>query len=239
MSGLVVALLTVVTLLFLTGLFESLPEATLAAVVVAALIELVDVPALAALYRVYTRRLGRAYGVAARPDFIAAVAAMLGVLVFDTLPGLFIGIGVSLLLLLYRASRPRVAVLGRVPGTRGQFADVERHAENRELPGVRVLRVEGGLFFANEEAVRTAIRSHASDPEVHAIVLDAETMPFVDVSAVRMLHEVARQLDADGVRLLLAGDIGQVRDVLRQAGGEEPLEAHPSVREAVAAALRH
>ena len=116
LSGLVVAAMTVITLLFLTGLFESLPEATLAAVVVAALIELVDLPALAALYRVYTRRLGRAYGVAARPDFIAAVAALLGVLVFDTLPGLFFGIAVSLLLLLYRASRPRVAVLGRVPG---------------------------------------------------------------------------------------------------------------------------
>jgi SulP family sulfate permease len=92
LSGLIVAVMTVVTLLFLTGLFESLPEATLAAVVVAALIELVDVAALAKLYGVYTRRLGRAYGVAARPDFLAAVTAMLGVLVFDTLPGLFIGI---------------------------------------------------------------------------------------------------------------------------------------------------
>ena len=65
LSGLVVAVLTVATLLFLTGLFESLPEATLAAVVVAALIELVDFPALAVLYRVYTRRLGQAYGAAA------------------------------------------------------------------------------------------------------------------------------------------------------------------------------
>jgi MFS superfamily sulfate permease-like transporter len=90
-SGLVVAALTVLTLLFLTGLFESLPEATLAAVVIAAVIELVDLAALAAL------------------------AALAGVLVFDTLPGLFIGIAVSLLLLLYRASRPHVAVLGQIP----------------------------------------------------------------------------------------------------------------------------
>jgi SulP family sulfate permease len=96
----VVAALTVVTLLFLTGLFESLPEATLAGVVIAALIELVDFPALAAYYRVYSNQLGRAYGVASRPDFIAAVAAMLGVLVVDTLPGLFIGIAISLLQLL-------------------------------------------------------------------------------------------------------------------------------------------
>ncbi|HEV2894898.1 MAG TPA: SulP family inorganic anion transporter, partial [Actinomycetota bacterium] len=115
-SGLVVVVLTVVTLLFLTGLFENLPEATLAAVVIAAVIELVDVPALTALYRMANRQLRGIYGIAARPDFYAAVAALAGVLVFDTLPGLFIGIAVSLLLL-YRASRPHVAVLGQVPGT--------------------------------------------------------------------------------------------------------------------------
>jgi MFS superfamily sulfate permease-like transporter len=101
LSGLVVTALTIVTLLFLTGLFEDLPEATLAAIVIAAVIELIDVPALVRLYRFHTRGAGRVYSVAARPDFVAALAALLGVLVFDTLPGLFIGIAVSLLLLLY------------------------------------------------------------------------------------------------------------------------------------------
>src|SRR5207302_10361159 len=112
MSGLVVAALTIVTLLFLTALFEDLPKATLGAVVIAAVIELVDIGALKRLYRLHTRGLARIYGVAARPDFIAAVAALLGVVVFDTLPGLFIGIALSLLLLLYRAARPYVAVIG-------------------------------------------------------------------------------------------------------------------------------
>ncbi len=93
--SLVVAVLTVVTLLFLTGLFEELPEAVLAAVVIGAVVELVDIPSLVGLYRVHTRGLGRIYGFAARPDFIAAMATLVGVLVFDTLPGLFIGIGVS------------------------------------------------------------------------------------------------------------------------------------------------
>jgi sulfate permease, SulP family len=101
--------LTVLALLFLTGLFEDLPQATLAAIVIAAVVELVDVPALVELYNTYTKRLGRQYGWVARPDFVAAVAAMLGVVIFGTLPGLFIGIGVSLLLLIYRASRPYVA----------------------------------------------------------------------------------------------------------------------------------
>ena len=113
-SGIAVAALTIVTLLFLTGLFEDLPEATLAAVVIAAVFELVDIRALQGFYALYTQRLGRIYGAAARPDFIAAMAAMLGVLIFDTLPGLVIGVIVSLLLLLYRASKPYVAELGQV-----------------------------------------------------------------------------------------------------------------------------
>ncbi len=112
LSGLIVAALTVITLLVLTGLFEDLPEATLAAIVIAAVIELVDVPALVKLYDTYSSRLGREFGFVARPDFIAATAALLGVTVFDTLPGLFIGITASLLLLVYRASRPYIATLG-------------------------------------------------------------------------------------------------------------------------------
>jgi high affinity sulfate transporter 1 len=237
-SGLIVAVLTVVTLLFLTGLFEELPEATLAAVVIAALVELVDIRSLIRLYRIHTQRLGRIYGVAARPDFIAALAALLGVLLFDTLPGLFIGIAVSLLLLLYRASRPHVAVLGKVPNTADQYADVTRHPENQPVPGVAVLRVEGGLFFANAENVRNVIRTHAAKEGTRVVVLDAETVPSVDVTAAKMLTELAADLERDGVTLAVARDIGQVRDVLESAGEAEALaRVFPTVQAAVDAAL--
>jgi len=236
LSGLFVAALTILTLLFLTGLFESLPEATLAGVVIAALVELVDIPSLVALYRVYTRSLGEAYGVAARPDFIAAIAALLGVTVFDTLPGLFIGIAISFLLLLYRASRPRVVELGKPPGDE-RFEDLERHPESRRVPGVVVLRVESGLFFANAEPVRTQVRRAAAEQGVKTVVLDAETIPFIDVSAARMLDELADELRRGGVSLLLARDVGQVRDVLRKTGGDISRErVFPTVRAAVDAA---
>ena len=235
-SGLVVAALTILTLLFLTGLFENLPQATLAAVVIAAVIELVDIPALATLYRIATRELRGIYGIAARPDFIAAVAALAGVLVFDTLPGLFIGIVVSLLLLLYRASRPHVAVLGQVPGTSGQYGDIQRHPENELEPGIALLRVEGGLFFANADTVRAAVRAHAAEPGTRAVVLDAETAPFIDVSAARMLVQVTDDLRRLGVELVLTRSVGQVRDVLRRADTAATLPpAYPSVQAAVEA----
>ncbi len=235
-SGLVVAVLTIVTLLFLTSLFEDLPEATLAAVVIAAVIELVDIRALRGFYGLYSRRLGRIYGAAARPDFIAAVAAMLGVLVFDTLPGLVIGIIVSLMLLLYRASKPYVAELGRVPGAPDQFADVARHPDNVVDPAVGVLRVESGVFFANSEAVRTAVKARAAIPGTRGVVLDAEAIAFVDMTAVRMLDELADDLARVGQRLVVAHELGQVGDLL--ATEPSSLTIYPTIDAAMDAVRR-
>ncbi len=237
LSGLFVAALTILTLIALTGLFEDLPEATLAAVVIAAIVELVDVPALVELYRAYSRRLGREFGFAARPDFIAAVAALLGVTVFDTLPGLFIGIAVSLLLLVYRASRPYVATLGLEPAGDGRYRDIDRHPENIVPEHVVVLRVESGLYFANADPVRSRILAAAAAEGITAVVLDAETIPFIDVTSARMLAALEQQLGGEGVRLLIARDVGQVRDVLRSAT-DDPALAHvyPSVQAAVDAA---
>ena len=212
-SGLVVAVLTLITLLVLTGLFEELPEATLSAVVIAAVIELVDFPALRRLYRVWSDRLGSIYGFAARADFAAAIAAMLGVLIFDTLPGLVIGIGVSMLLLLYRVSRPHVAGLAKRDGA---WLDVERHEDLDADPTKLVVRVESGLFFANSDHVRERIEALRT-PQTRIVVLDAETSPFIDISAAEMLAQLASSLARDGIELRIARDIGQFRDVMRSA----------------------
>ncbi|WP_420880341.1 SulP family inorganic anion transporter [Rhodococcus sp. (in: high G+C Gram-positive bacteria)] len=212
-SGLVVAVLTILTLLFLTGLFEKLPEATLAAVVIAAVIELVDIAALRRLYGVWTARLGRIYGHAARADFAAAIAAMAGVLIFDTLPGLVIGIGVSMLLLLYRASRPHVARLAK-QGT--LWVDAERHPELPTRPDVLVVRVEAGLFFANCDHVKDRIEDLCTE-RTRLVVLDAETSPYVDVTAAEMLVQLRNTLSQRGIDLRVARDIGQFRDTLRRS----------------------
>ena len=233
-SGLIVAALTILTLLALTGLFEDLPEATLAAIVIAAVIELVDITALIVLYHAYTTRLGREFGFVARPDFIAAIAALLGVTVFDTLPGLFIGISISLLLLIYRASRPYVATLGREPGDEGRYSDIDRHPDNEIPSHVVVLRIESGLYFANADAIRTRILQAAEADNIEAIVIDAETVPFIDVTAARMLAALDEDLRRRNVRLLLARDIGQVRDILRRVIDDPALtHVYPSVQAAV------
>ena len=134
LSGVTAAALTVVTLVFLTGLFEKLPEATLAAIVVVAVIELIDVASLRRLYRVQTGRLARIYRYASRADFVGVLAALLGVLLFETLPGLIIGIVVSIVLLLARSSRPRVTELRRQPG-HGQLGRRARASRPQRIGG--------------------------------------------------------------------------------------------------------
>jgi high affinity sulfate transporter 1 len=233
-SGLLAAALTVVVLLFLTAPFADLPEATLAAVVIAAVVDLVDVRALIELYDTYTKRLGRQFGWVARPDFLAALAALLGVTIFGTLPGLFIGIGASLLLLVYRASRPYVALLGHTPGPDGAYHDVDRHEDARSPDGIVILRVESGLYFANAENVRSRILDAGGAPGVRAVILDAETIPFVDVSAARMLVSAHTQLETRGVRLVVARAVGQVRDVIGCITDEDDLtSSFPTIAAAV------
>lgn len=234
-SGLMVAALTVLTLLFLTGLFEQLPEAVLAAVVIAALVELVDLRALRRLWRVSVAPLGTRGSLVTRPDFLAAVAALLGVLVFDTLPGLVLGMAISLILLVYRVSRPRVTTLARAAD--GEWVDAGRHPDARPVAGIAVLRPEGGLFFANADQVRRQLRDAAGATGTRAVVLDAEAVPYVDVTAATMLADLHRDLGRRGVELLVAHDLGQVRDVLRRAGVALP-HVHPTAEAAVRAAGR-
>ena len=215
-SGLLIAGLTVLTLLFLTGLFEKLPNAVLAAVAIAAVIDLVDFGSLRRLWGIYTGPLGQIYRFAARVDFIAAVGAMLGVLIFDTLPGQFTGITLSLLTLLYRSSHPHVSALARQPHEAGLWVDQSRNPELEHDPRINVIRVEAGLFFANADFVRTRIVESLTS-STKAVILDGETTPFIDVTGASMLVQVRNDLQRRGVDLVLARDVGQVRDVVGKA----------------------
>ncbi len=239
-SSVTAAALTLLTLLFLTGLFENLPEATLAAIVVAAVIELVDIASLRRLWRVRTGRLASIYRVTSRADFFAALAALLGVLLFETLPGLVIGIAVSLLLLIARTSRPHVADLAPVGPTSGPWVDAGRNPEYQQLPGVLVVRVEAPLLFANADFVRTRIRALASDvPDLRVVVIDGRSTPSIDVTAAGMLVQLRADIRHLGGELVLAGNIGQVRDVLATAEPEGEPPIHATIEEAIASAPAH
>jgi sulfate permease, SulP family len=239
LSGLTAAALTVVTLLFLTGLFEELPEATLAAIVIAAVIELVDIASLRRFWQIQNGPIARVHRVTARADFVGALAALLGVLVFDTLPGLVIGVAVSLVLLIARTSRPHLAPLAPVGAQDGStqrpWVDTTRDPSYAPVPGVLVVRVEAPLVFANADYVRGRVRELAADvPDLRLVVLDGRTTPSIDTTAVGMLVQLRTDLRRMGADLVLAEDVGQVRDVLDHAEADEPA-LYPTVEAALAA----
>lgn len=115
------------------------------------------------------------------------------------------------------------------------WVDAARHPDLPRRDDIVVVRVESGLFFANADHVRQAIRAQVT-PATAAVVLDAETTPFIDVSATEMITQLAQDLRRAGVELLVAHGIGQIRDVLRRAGGEQAVlqDIYSTVDEAVA-----
>ncbi|HEV8191991.1 MAG TPA: SulP family inorganic anion transporter, partial [Ktedonobacterales bacterium] len=206
-SNLTAAVLVLLTMLILTPLFHNLPEATLGAVVIFAIWRLMDVGALQRYWRL--RRL----------DFVFALTALLGELVFDVLPGLLLGVVLSLVVLIYRASRPHLAVLGEVPGQHA-YANVEQHPDYATVPGLLIIRVDAPLFFANDTTVRTGIRAliHQASPPPHMVLLDLETSSALDTSSADMLAELAQDLRAEGIELALARVRTPVRGMLQRTG---------------------
>jgi high affinity sulfate transporter 1 len=198
LSNIVLFGLLVVTMLFLMPLFHDLPEAVLAAIVIAAVTHLVDVGAL--------RRLRRADPT----DFILAILCFAGVLVFGLLIGLAIAVVLSLLALVYRAYRPSYAVLGRAPGAvddeRLRYRGIEDHSDAETFPGLVILRVDGELFFANARWFRDTVRSLVRDqsPPVRELLVHAGAVPHLDTSAAAMLKELIAELSDEGIELAFA-----------------------------------
>ena len=137
----------------------------------------------------------------------------------------------SMLLLLYRVSKPHVAELAK-SGSR--WVDIASHPELQPSDGVIVVRVEAGLFFANADHVRDRIDDLVTDG-TSMIILDAETSPFIDVSGAQMLEQLRDSLARKNIVFRVARDVGQFRDVLAGTpGGGVKLDVYPSVAEAMA-----
>ncbi|MET0692445.1 MAG: sodium-independent anion transporter, partial [Propionibacteriaceae bacterium] len=128
----------------------------------------------------------------------------------------------------------------RQPGPEGLWVDAARHPDQAAPdPGLSVVRVEGGIFFANVDYVRSGVHGLVTD-DTHAVVLDAETTPFIDVSGASMLVQLQHELAARGTLFYLAQDLGQVRDVVVSADPTQgSAGVYPTVDQAVAAASRH
>jgi len=191
-----------VVLLFLTGLMSNLPQAVLAAIVLMAIQGLINPRELRHLYRI------------SKMEFRIAMVATVGVLGFGILKGVLLAAIFSILLLLKRASKPRLADLGRVPGT-DRFVDITRFPEAQLITDVLALRVETALLYFNVENVRKEVLERASGGSIRTIVLDLSTSPNIDLAGVRMLGQLHKELQTQSIAFRLAGVHGNVRDLLQ------------------------
>jgi MFS superfamily sulfate permease-like transporter len=152
------------------------------------------------------------------------MAALLGVLGSGLLRGVLIGAVISLVQLLRRASRPHVAQLGRIPGTR-RFSDRDRHPDNQLVPDVAIFRPESGLVYFNIDHVRDtildAVHARANAPKL--VILDFSAAPRVDVQSAEALAELANELSAEGIRVQAVEARASVRDRLRSVGADASL----------------
>ena len=214
MAGLFHAAFMALTLLFLMPLFKNMPEAVLGAIVVGAMIRMLDFT--------YFRRLGAVSTL----ELSFALSAFLGVLVLGVLPGVALGVVLSLVVLIYQASHPSTAVLGKMPG-QDVYRNILRRPEARTIPGLLIFRLDGDLFFANAthcaEQVKRAV-SEATKP-VQEVLMDWETVNFVDTTAADMLVRLRAELAGEGITLRLARVRDSVREMLGPMGVEEAIGA--------------
>ena len=221
----VTSVLTVLTILFLVGLFRNLAEATLAAVVIHAVSGMIDFPKLARLWRTH------------RDEFVLAAGALLGVIVFDILPGVVIGVALSFALLIRRLDHPYVALLGRSrDGTR--FEDLTAHEDATAVPGALIYRFESPLVFANAEIFSDGVLGAVAeaDPAPEAVILDFESVPDIDSTGDDALIELQGTLQDQHIRLLVVRAMSDVRELMSRDGAMDAIGAdnvYPTVREAV------
>ena len=207
LASLTTGVIVLATLLVLAPVFSVLPKSVLAALIIEAVVMgMMDVPEM--------RRLARVQ----RFDFWIAVAAIAATLLVGVLAGVIIGIGLSLIWLIFVATHPPMPVLAREPGTQ-VFRELDEHPGDEQFAGVTILRLDGGLFFATADALEDRVREVAlSAPGNTAIVLDCGGMDFIDSQGSAKMSEILDLTRQAGVTLRLARLKPPVREVLERDG---------------------
>ena len=228
-ASLTTGALVIATLVVLAPLFSHLPKAVLGAVIIDAVVfGMIDLVELRRMHRV------------TRFDFWVAIAAIVGVLSAGVLAGVVIGVVLSLGWLIYVATRPPMPLLGREAGTQ-VFRDLEENPADETFPGIAVLRLDGGLFFATAEALDERVREltdRARRPD--ALVLDLEGVDFVDSQGAAKLTEITDAARTNGVTLRLARLKPNVLRVLQADGFVQRIgvdHIHGNVNRAIEAQL--
>ena len=188
---------------FLLRFFSFLPNATLAATIIVAVLSLVDLRALKHAWKF------------SKADFAAMAVTILITLIEGIEPGLIAGVALSIVLHLYKSSRPHIAVVGQLPGTT-TFRNVKRHEVITD-PGILSLRIDESLYFPNARFIEDYINnSVAANPEVKHVILECPAVNGIDLSALESLEAINQRLKDGGITFHLSEIKGPIMDSLKK-----------------------
>jgi SulP family sulfate permease len=227
-SNLVAWVAVIITVLFLTPLFKTLPEAVLAALIIHA------------LWHIIVARKLKTVRLVSRTEFALGVLTFFGVLFFDVLEGMMIGLLASLVWFIYKSTKPHLASLGPAPGRQDVFLDVSRHPEIPPIPGLLILRLNSPLFYANAQTVRDQMKAMVdeADPPLRAVIIDAVAQDDLDLTSAEMLKKLYTELEERGIEVYLAEVHAPVLEFARRVGMDTVIaddHVFATVAEAVAA----
>ncbi|KAH7547310.1 probable sulfate transporter 3.4 [Ziziphus jujuba] len=213
-SNIVMASAVLVTLLFLMPLFYYTPNVILAAIIITAVIGLIDYEAALRLWKVD------------KLDFLACLCSFFGVLFISVPLGLAIAVGVSVFKILLHVTRPNTMVLGNIPGTQ-IYQNLSRYREAIRIPSFVILAVESPIYFANSTYLQERIlrwvmeeeeRIKASnESKLKCIILDMTAVTAIDTSGIELIRELRKLLDKRSLQLVLANPVGSVMEKLQQS----------------------
>jgi MFS superfamily sulfate permease-like transporter len=207
LASIVTTLLIVGTLATQIELLSYLPEAVLSVAVIMAVSHMLKTTELRRYYA--TRRI----------DFTLAIVTLVGVLVTDILTGLLIAVFLSLAIVLYRSSRPHLAVMGKIPG-RKVYGDVQKHPEAETIRGMLLVRLDTALYFANANTALKEIKDEIlkDDDSSTTVIIDLGASADLDIASLDMLNTLLNHLEERNIRLALANVHSETRARMEHAG---------------------
>ena len=206
-SAIISSLIVGITLLFLTPLFYYLPKAVLGAIIIVAVLSLIDFT--------YPKRLYKNR----KDEFFLLISTFIITLTIGIKEGILLGVLISLLLLVYRTSHPHIAILGKIENT-PYFKNRQRFKEYTQIdPEVLIIRFDAQLFFGNKDYFKLELYKNMrkKTDTLKLIILDASSINYIDSSAVSMLKQIINALKNDNILFFVAGAIGPIRDIFTKS----------------------
>ncbi|MFW2334974.1 SulP family inorganic anion transporter [Ilumatobacter sp.] len=223
-ASIVTALVVLLTVVFLTPLFSALPQAALGAIIIVAVVNLVDVKEMRHIAHVK------------RSDLVGLIVAFTATLTLGIELGILVAVVASMLVVFARMSRPHSAHLGRIPDTTS-YRNVERFPEATTHDGILVVRIDAAVSFVNANHIKRLCLDEAEriDVEPRVLILDCSGINDIDATGIEALDEIVTELDESPVTLHLCDVKGPVRDVLRRSDLWDRLDGriHATVHQAV------